>query len=150
MKIAPSTQGSYPTVSKTDGLSDPKTPEGQRQIESDFSLTLGGPLYQVYLRTRLAREPLELLVRRAMVIPLICWLPLLLLSLAAGHALGGVPVPFLLDLEVHTRFLAGLPLLIIAELMVHQRINILVRQFLDRKIVVQQDRARFDGIMAST
>jgi hypothetical protein len=150
MNIGPSKQASDSRISKRDGIPDPETPEGQRQIESDFSLTLGGPLYQLYLRTRLAREPLELLVRRATIVPLVCWVPLFVLSIATGRALGGVPVPFLFDLEVHTRFLAGLPLLIIAELMVHQRINVIVRQFLNRKIVVQQDRRRFDAIMAST
>jgi len=150
MKVAPLRPETGSPSWKRKGIPDPDTAEGQRQIESDFSLTLGGPLYQLYLRTRLAREPLELLVRRTIAIPLICWVPLLLLSLATGYALGGVPVPFLLDLEVHTRFLAGLPLLIIAELIVHQRINVIVRQFLDRKIVVQKDRARFDAIMAST
>jgi hypothetical protein len=147
MRIAPSRPDAHSAIPKPD---EEANSEGQRQIESDFSITLGGPLYQLYIRTRLAREPLELLVRRALVIPLICWVPLLLLSVEAGHALGGAPVPFCLDLEVHTRFLAGLPLLIIAELMVHQRINVIVRQFLDREIVVQQDRTRFDAIMAST
>src|SRR5947208_10224746 len=150
MRIAPQMPETHSPIPKPDEQAKPETPEGQQQIESDFSLTLGGPLYQLYIRTRLAREPLELLVRRALVIPLICWVPLLLLSVEAGHALGGAPVPFCLDLEVHTRFLAGLPLLIIAELMVHHRINVIVRQFLDREIVVQQDRTRFDAIMAST
>src|SRR4051794_12383825 len=143
MKIVSLRLGTSPSVSNQKGSPEPETYEGQLKIESAFSLTLGGPLYQLYLRTRLAREPLELLVRRATVIPLICWFPLLLLSLATGCALGGVPVPFLLDLEVHTRLLAGLPLLIVGELIVHQRINVIVRQFLDRKIVVQQDRTQF-------
>ena len=57
--------------------------ENYLQNEPDFSLMLGGPLYQLYLRTKLARAPLELLIRRMVDIPLICWLPLLLL--AAGR-----------------------------------------------------------------
>jgi hypothetical protein len=32
-------------------------------------------------------------------------LPLLVLSIASGTAFGGLKVPFLVDLEVHTRFL---------------------------------------------
>jgi hypothetical protein len=55
----------------------------------DFSLVVGGPLYQLYLRTRLARPPLELLVRRMVAFPLLAWLPLLLLSLLEGRAFGG-------------------------------------------------------------
>jgi len=150
MKIVPPKPRPDPPVPERDGLSGTEIPDRETQLESDFSLTLGGPLYQLYLRVQLAKAPLELLVRRATVIPLVCWLPLLLLSLAAGHALSGVPVPFLLDLEVHVRFLLGLPLLIVAELIVHQRINLIVRQFLDRNIVAQEDRWRFDAIMAST
>src|SRR5262245_8051715 len=34
--------------------------------EPDFSIVLGGPLYQLYIRTRLARPPLELLIRRVL------------------------------------------------------------------------------------
>ena len=120
------------------------------QNEDDFSLALGGPLYQLYLRTHLSTPPLGLLHRRVISISLFCWLPLLVLSLTSGHLLGGVSVPFLLDLEVHTRFLAALPLLIVAELVVHRRIIIVVRQFLERDIVAEEDRPRFAKIIAST
>jgi hypothetical protein len=34
------------------------------QETPDFSLVLGGPLYQLYLRTRMMRPPLDLLRRR--------------------------------------------------------------------------------------
>jgi hypothetical protein len=118
--------------------------------EADFSLALGGPLYQLYLRTRLARPGLELVYRRIIVISLICWLPLFLLSLMAGHAFGGVSVPFLFDLGVYARFLVALPLLIGAELFVHRRMGAIVQQFLQRDIITQQERARFDDIVAST
>ena len=79
---------------------------------ADFSLVLGGPLYQLYLKTRLARQPLDLLRRRIVGISLICWGPPLLLALLAGHMFGGVSEPFLTDLGVHIRFLVALPLLI--------------------------------------
>ena len=39
-------------------------------------------------------------------------------------------MPFLADIEVHIRFLLVLPLLILAELVVHQRMRPVVRQFL--------------------
>jgi hypothetical protein len=123
---------------------------GLLQHEDDFSLALGGPLYQLYLRTHLSTPPLGLLHRRVLSISLFCWLPLLVLSLAAGHFLSGVSVPFLLDLEVHTRFLACLPLLIVAELIVHRRIIVVVRQFLERDIIAAEDRPRFAKIIAST
>ena len=62
----------------------------QGSVEKDFSLVLGGPLYNLYLRTRLARSALELVVRRVVTMSLICWLPLLLLALVEGHGFGGV------------------------------------------------------------
>jgi hypothetical protein len=118
--------------------------------EADFSLALGGPLYQLYLRTRLARPALELVYRRVIVISLICWLPLFLLSLIAGHAFRGVSVPFLFDLGVYARFLVALPLLIGAELFIHQRMSAIVQQFLERDIITRKERARFGDLVAST
>ena len=120
------------------------------QDNDDFSLVLGGPLYNLYLRTRLSTPPLGLVRRRAVILSLACWLPLLLLSLIQGYALHGVPVPFLLDVEVHIRFLAALPLLILAELIAHKRIVVVVRQFLERHIIAPEDRARFAKIISST
>jgi hypothetical protein len=116
----------------------------------EFSLVLGGPLYQLYLRTRLSTPLLGLLRRRALIIPLICWVPLLILSAVAGQAFGRVSLPFLLDVEVHARFLVAVPLLIIAELLVHRRIVLVVRQFIERDIIAAENRARFDQIIAST
>jgi hypothetical protein len=124
--------------------------DGLLQHDDDFSLMLGGPLYQLYLRTRLSTPPLGLVRRRVVIISLLCWLPLLLLSLGAGHALGGVSVPFLPDVEVHIRFLVALPLLIVADLIVNQRMVRIVRQFLARDIVAAEDRTRFAQIVSST
>jgi hypothetical protein len=120
------------------------------ESDRDFSLVLGGPLYQLYLRTRLSTPLLGLLRRRVVSISLICWLPLLLLSLVQGHAVRGLPVPFLLDVEVHIRFLVALPLLIAAELIAHKRIVMVVRHFLDRHIVAPEDHQRFAEIISST
>jgi len=116
----------------------------------DFSLALGGPLYQLYLRTRLALPALELLRRRIISCVMICWLPLLILSLAEGHAVSGVRVPFLLDIETHVRFLVALPLLLVAEVVVHQRISPLILQFGERDIISETDWGRFQAIVAST
>jgi hypothetical protein len=116
----------------------------------DFSLALGGPLYQLYLRTRLARPPLELLRRRVIALSMICWLPLLVLSLAEGHAVSGVHVPFLLDIETYARFLVALPLLLVAEVVVHRRISALIPQFRKRDIISEGDWGRFEAIVAST
>jgi len=110
---------------------------------------LGGPLYQLYLRTRLARPPLQLVLRRVMDISLVCWLPLLLLAAAGGSLIGGAAVPFLRDAEVHIRFLLALPLLIACEVLVQTRIRKIVPQFLTRGLIAPQDQARFQKIVDS-
>jgi hypothetical protein len=107
-------------------------------------------LYQLIRRAHLSGDALELWRRRIAVISLVGWLPLLLLSLLGGRAWGAaVTVPFLTDIDVHARFLLTLPLLIVAELVVHQRLRPLVRQFLERDLIAEGSRARFDAAVAS-
>jgi hypothetical protein len=115
----------------------------------DFSLVLEGPLYQLLVRSRLTTPALELVKRRIAFITLFAWLPLLLLSLVAGKAWTGVELPFLRDLEMHARFLVALPLLIGAELLVHQRLRVVVGQFIERNIISEAVLPRFKECIAS-
>lgn len=116
----------------------------------DFSLVLGGPLFQLLRRSHLSDDALDLVRRRIVVIVLFAWLPLLALSVIEGQALNGrAAVPFLMDVEVHVRFLVALPLLIVAELVVHQRMRLIVRQFLERNLIPERDLPRFDAAIAS-
>ena len=114
-----------------------------------LSLVLGGPLYQLFIRSRLARPPLELLHRRIIALVLITWLPLAVLALIEGNAIGGVAVPFFKHLAVHVRFLISLPLLIMAELIVHHRVMIVVTQFSSRHLIAPEVQSRFDSAIAS-
>jgi hypothetical protein len=117
---------------------------------SDFSLVLGGPLYQLLRRMHLSGDALELIRHRIIVITSVAWLPLLALSLLEGQALGGrAAVPFLWDVEAHVRLLAALPLLIVAELVVNRRMRLVVRQFLDRHLVPAAAVPRFDAAIVS-
>jgi len=117
---------------------------------TDFSLVLGGPLFQLLRRAHLTGGALELVKQRVIVISLLAWLPLLVLSLLEGQALGGkAGVPFLMDLEVHIKFLVVLPLLIISELVVHQRMRFVVKQFLERNLIPESAVTRFDAAIAS-
>src|SRR6476659_1487224 len=125
------------------------TESSRPRDDPDFSLVLGGPLYQLYLRTRLARPPLELCTRRVVGTCLISWLPLLLLATFAGRLASGVSIPFLQDVEVHVKFLVVLPMLISAEVVVEQRIRKIVAQFNERGIIAREDKPRFDGMIAS-
>jgi hypothetical protein len=70
----------------------------------DFSLILGGPLFQLLRRAHPCGDVAELVWRRMIALALITWLPLLVLSIVEGHAWGdSVKVPFLLDVDVHAR-----------------------------------------------
>ncbi|AKJ30036.1 hypothetical protein AAW51_3345 [Caldimonas brevitalea] len=101
-----------------------------------FSLVLGGPLFQLLRQAHLSDDALLLVRQRVVVIALLAWLPLLSISALEGHLTGGsLPVPFLLDVEVHVRFLVALPLLILSERVVHQRIGPIVRAFLERDLI---------------
>lgn len=114
------------------------TPAPSHALREDFSLVLGGPIYQIWRRLFLAGPALELLGRRMIAIPLVAWLPLLLLTVYERLAIGpGVRVPFLYDFESHVRFLVAIPLLLVAELVVHERIRTVVRHFLDSGVITR-------------
>jgi len=116
----------------------------------DFSLVLGGPLFQLLRRSHLSGDALELVRQRLIILSLLAWLPLLVLSALEGQALGGsVAVPFLRDVDVHIRFLVALPLLIVAELVVHQRMRFVVGQFLERNLIPESALGRFEAAIAS-
>ncbi len=104
--------------------------------QEDFSLVLGGPLYQLWRRLHAAGPALELVVRRVVGISLVAWLPLLMMTVYEGLAIGhAIPVPFLYDFAAHVRFLVGIPLFLLAEVAVHQRIRPVVRSFVDAGVV---------------
>ena len=115
----------------------------------DFSLVLGGPLFQLLRRVHLGGDHLELLRSRLLVITLITWLPLLLLTIFGSRA-GSVDwLSFFRDVELHVRFLVALPILVGSELIVHSRIRPVVRRFVERRIVMPQDLPRFDSAIES-
>ena len=126
------------------------SPINGSKLANNFSLVLGGPLFQFFICARINTDTLGLLKRRVVVISLFTWFPLLLFSVFSGEVLESESkVPFFYDLDVHLRFLVALPLLLIAELIVHLRIRPIVWQFIDRGIISKRDRPEFEGIIAS-
>ncbi|MCJ7711256.1 MAG: hypothetical protein MUQ32_10565, partial [Chloroflexi bacterium] len=85
-----------------------------------------------------------------LVMPLLAWLPLLVLSVLEGRAFGGsIKIPFLYDVEAHARFLVALPVLIAAELVVHRRISPSVRRFVERRVITTANLPRFNEAVTS-
>src|SRR5205823_3550433 len=119
-------------------------------LEQDFSIVIGGPLFQALRRVHLTGDALELVRRRIVAIAILVWAPLFALSAVDGKAWGdAVAVPFLHDIDAHARFLVALPLLIIAELVVNQRMRAIVVQFVTLELVPDAVRKRFDAAIAN-
>ncbi|MBP0630785.1 hypothetical protein J8I34_19005 [Cupriavidus sp. AcVe19-6a] len=116
----------------------------------DFSLVLGGPLYQLLRRAHLSDDALLLVRQRIVFISLFAWLPLLLLSAFEGTLLSkGGTVSFMMDIEGHLRFLVAVPMLIAAELVVHQRLRGIVNAFLERNLIPEAAMAQFDAAVGA-
>jgi hypothetical protein len=115
----------------------PKTPP--------FLLMQGGPLYRIERRVGLVQENAPLTIRRAVFAACITWLPLLIFTLFHGTALSGVRIPFLRDFSAYSRFLLGIPLLLLAELVLAPRIADAAKQFLLAGIIQPKDSDRFDS-----
>ena len=109
----------------------------------DFSLVLGGPLFQLLRKAHLEGGTLELLHRRIIASVVLTWFPLLIFSILGGVVGGVGRVPFFHDIEVHARFLVALPILIAAELLVNSRMRTAVRRFIEWRIVLPEQRPLF-------
>ena len=113
------------------------------QDPPDFSVVLGGPLYRALRRSDLAGSRPQLLRRLAAISILLCWVPLAVLSLAQGRFVGGVKLFFLHDIETHVRFLVSLPVLILAEVIVRERIWPVLRNFVERQVITPEELPKF-------
>ena len=123
---------------------------GRSADPREFSLALGGPLFQLLRRAHLSDDALSMVKGRVLVIALLAWLPLSILSALQGHLLGGgIAVPFLKDIDVHVKFLVVVPLLIVAELVVHLRMRPVIAQLLEQDLIPESARDRFDAAIAS-
>ena len=116
----------------------------------DFSIVLGGPLFQLFRKAHLSGDGLELLRGRLLVLVTLSWSPLLVLCAMQGTLLRNVTVPFFYDIEAQARCLLLIPLLVGAELVVHQRLRYVASQFLQRGLIPTQAMDRFVEALAST
>jgi len=140
-----STQENPMLAERSRALSGPEV----LQEPTDFSLVLGGPIFQFFRKSHLAGDGLQLLHRRLLVITFLAWIPLLILA-AVNPSVGKAGrLAFFHDVEVHTRFLLALPILVAAELIVHSRLRPVVRRFVERGIVLPNDLPRFHNAVNS-
>jgi hypothetical protein len=117
----------------------------------DFSIVVGGPVYDFLLRIGLVRVGLPNVLRRVIALIALTWLPLLILSVKDGLALGHqVKVPFLYDFSMYGRFLLALPLFIVAEIVIDPAIRQAVKEFVDSRIVQEKELPQFEEVLRRT
>lgn len=114
-----------------------------------FSLVLEGPLHRILRRAHLSGSAPQLLSSLAAISILVCWVPLAVLSLVQAHLLGGIKLSFIRDIETHVRFLVSLPLLILTEMLVRQRVWDVARNFVERKVVPAEESPKFCAALNS-
>jgi hypothetical protein len=117
----------------------------------NFSIVVGGPVYDFLVRAGLFRFGLPNLARRIVALIALTWLPLLLLSLKDGLALGHqVEIPLLYDFSMYGRFLLGLPLLLVAEVVIDPSIRRAVAEFVNAGLVPPEEVPRFEEVLNRT
>jgi hypothetical protein len=117
-------------------------------MAENFSLTRGGPFYQLMSILGLVENERYQVAKRAFLGIVLCWFPLLVLTLIQGLAVGSkVHVPFLLDYAVHVRFLIALPILVLAEPAIDGRWRTIVLEFLRSGLVDRNKTAPYEAII---
>jgi hypothetical protein len=144
----PQAPQSRPTVEGSRPSGDQSAHEIAESAVRNFSIVVGGPVYDLLLRFHLVRQTLPNVWRRIVALMAVTWLPLLLLSLREGVAFGHqVRIPFLYDLTMYGRLLLGLPLLLYAELLIDPAIRQAVSEFLDARLVPDHELPEFESVL---
>src|SRR5262245_2870904 len=115
------------------------------------SLFDGGPPSKIEHRLGLVKPDDPRIARRASLVVLIGWFPLLVLSTVQEILLhNGSLRAFMLDFGAYGRFLIAAPLFIMAESSCVPALGRITRHFLDSGIVRDRDRLRFERALRST
>jgi hypothetical protein len=122
--------------------------EAVKSTIRDFSIVVGGPVYDFLLRIGVLRYNLPNAARRAVAFGAVAWLPLLMFSLMDGTAFGHkVQIPFLRDYAMYGRLLLAMPVLILAEVVIDQAIRRAVGEFLESGLVRDNDLPEFEEVL---
>ena len=137
-----------PTLEHSPSSDNQSAREIAKSAAREFSIVVGGPVYDLLRRFHLVRQTLPNVWRRIIVLLAMMWLPLLLLCLRDGVAFGHqVRIPFLYDLAMYGRFLVGLPLLLYAELTIDPAIRQAVAEFVDARLVPDQGLPEYENVL---
>lgn len=113
--------------------------------EHELYFERGGPSYRLMQRIGLVRGDDPSVRRRIVAFLALTWVPLLILCLLEGRAVGATPKEsFLLDFAAYARFFIAVPLLIVAEVIVGPRLTSAGMQFVQSGFVRDEDFPKFD------
>jgi len=122
-----------------------------RAAAHEFSIVLGGPVYDFLQRVGVVRLGLPNIVNRIIAVIVITWVPLLLLSIKDGLAIGDrIEIPLLLDYLTYGRLLVGLPLLLLAEVVIDPAIRGAVKEFVQDRLVQEKELPEFERVLQRT
>src|SRR5499427_2719394 len=114
-------------------------------------LLYGGPPHWLQRSLGLIKPGDPMITRRAELVVLVGWVPLVVLAVAQSFILRNqMAKSFFSDFAVYARSLIAAPLFIIAEADCIPRLGRVARHFLAAGLVTEPDRARFDEAVAST
>jgi len=114
-------------------------------------LLYGGPPHWLQRSLGLIKPGDPMIARRAELVVLVGWVPLVVLAIAQSIILRNqMAKSFFSDFAVYARSLVAAPLFILAEADCVPRLGRVARHFLDAGLITEPDRARFDEAIAST
>ncbi len=115
-----------------------------------LDLVPGGPTFRLMLRVGLANPNAPRLVRAALVLILVTWVPLALATLLSGTALlGGIELPFARDFAVHARLLLAVPLFLLSEVTVGPRLRAVAATFVRAGLVGEGELPKYEEAVRS-
>ena len=113
--------------------------------ESELYVAPGGPIDRLTHRIAIARYRRQSAPRRIISLLLITWVPMCVLALLQGDALGATPrESFLLDFPTYVRFFVAVPIMVIAEGHIGPRLTQAGLQFVRDGLVRQEDYPAFE------
>src|SRR5262245_35787186 len=114
-------------------------------------LLYGGPPHWLQRSLGLIKPGDPMIARRAELIVLVGWIPLVALAVAQSFILRNQTAKsFFSDFAVYARSLVAAPLFIVAEADCIPRLGRVARHFLDAGLIKEPDRTRFDAAVVST
>jgi hypothetical protein len=120
-------------------------------VQQSGWLLEGGPPHWLQRSLGLIKPGYPMIARRAKLVVLVGWVPLVVLAVAQSIILRNqLAKSFFSDFAVYARSLIAAPLFILAEADCIPRLDRVARHFLVAGLVTEPDRARFDEAIAST